>query len=478
MQEVYLPPFKACVDAGALTVMSAFNDINGIPASANSNYLKSTLKEKWNFPGFVVSDWDAVEQLIYHGYAKDSLQAVVKAINAGIDMEMKSGICLSIPQGSISNKVINEAVSRILYVKFRKGLFERPYTDEARKESVLLTAENRAYAREVAVESMVLLENKNQLLPITNKNQVISVVGPFSKEQNLMGWWRSNSDKNDVISPFEGLKANAPNNCKIIDKVTTSTDIIIVCVGEKYSMFGENNSRSNIELPNKQSEFIKELKKYNKPIVTIVFNGRPLNLTLEKKNSDALLIAWHPGTEAGNALADIIYGVENPSGKLTTSFPAATGHIPVYYNHRNSGRPKYNYYKGESTEPLYPFGYGLSYSNFNYNNLSLDKTELTETDSVTISVEITNKSKIAGKEVVQLYVQDVVGSTTRPIKELKGFKKVFFEANETKTVKFQLKTEDLKVLDENLITKIEKGEFEVWVGSSSREGLESAFTIK
>lgn len=478
LHEIYLPSFEACVNAGALTVMSSFNDINGVPASANKETLTTILKDKWQFPGFVISDWDAVEQLIYHGYAADSTEAAYKALNAGIDIEMKSNTFKKMTEENVAAEVLNNAVKRVLYVKYKKGLFKTPYVDENRSKTDLLTKEHRLFARKLASETMVLLENNNNILPIKNEPLTLSIIGPFSKEQNLSGWWRSNGNKDDLVSPFEGLLKNAPNNIKIINKINASTDIIIVCVGEEYSLFGENNSRSSVELPNNQSELIASLKKHNKPIITVVFNGRPLNLSSEKENSDALLIAWHPGTEAGNALADVIYGNVNPSAKLTTSFPASTGHIPVYYNYRNSGRPESNSYKKESTAPLYPFGYGLSYATFKYSNIKISSKEILENESITISAEITNTSSVDGTEVAQLYIQDLVGSTTRPIKELKGFKKIELKAKETKTVSFNISSAELAVLNENMKPIIEKGTFKVWVGTNSNSGLEETFNIK
>jgi len=477
MHEVYLPPFKAAVDAGVLTVMSAFNDINGVPASANATYLKSVLKEDWGFRGFVVSDWDAIEQLIYHGYAADSIEAAVKSLTAGVDMEMKSGILYQLKQGEISDKVIDEAVKRVLYVKFKKGLFAHPYTNEERVKHDLLTDENRAFARQVAADCMVLLENKNNLLPIQNKPLTVAVVGPFAKEQNLMGWWRSNGNKADVVTPYDGLAANAPSQVQVTDQASSQTDLIVVCVGERYDLFGENNCRSEINLPEDQSELIAGLKKLGKPVVTVVFNGRPLDLTAEKTNSDALLLAWHPGTEAGNALADVLFGTINPSGKLTTSFPASIGHLPVYYNHRNSGRPKSNNYKGESPAPLYPFGYGLSYSSFKYSDLNLSADQIDKVGQITVSATITNTSQTDGTEIVQLYVQDIVGSTTRPVKELKGFQKIQLKAGESQQVSFNLKATDLTVLDENLKPVVEPGKFNVWIASCSDNGLMKSFAV-
>ncbi|PKQ61826.1 hypothetical protein BZG02_14460 [Labilibaculum filiforme] len=477
LHEVYLPPFKAGVDAGALTVMSAFNDINGIPSTANEKNLTQILKNKWQFPGFVVSDWDAVEHLTHHGMAADSIDAGVKALHAGIDMEMKSLIYPKIPKGKIDGEKLDEAVRRVLYVKFRKALFANPYTDEKRQDSELLSKEKRALARKVAAQSMVLLEN-NQVLPIRKGKLVVSVVGPFAKEKQLMGWWRSEGNEKDLVSASKGLKDNAPAGVQVIDEVNASTDVIIACVGEKRNLFGENNSRSDIRLPNNQSEFIEGLKKHKKPIVTVVFNGRPLNLAAEKQNSDALLIAWHPGTEAGNALADLIYGNENPSGKLTTTFPAATGHIPMYYNHRNSGRPELNTYLHQLVKPLYPFGYGLTYSVFKYEDIQLSSSKMNTKGSFELSAKITNTSKTEGTEIVQLYIHDLVGSTTRPIKELKGFKKISLKAGEAKEVKFIVKAKDLAVLNADLEPVVEAGEFEVWIAPNSDKGLKASFTIE
>jgi len=478
MYEVYLPPYKAGVDAGALTVMSAFNDINGVPATANKKLLTSVLKEKWGFPGFVVSDWDAVEQLLNHGYAADSIDAAVKSFNAGVDMEMKSGIAYQLKPDYISAKVINDAVRRLLYVKLKKGLFNKPYTDESRASREVLTAEHRQMARKTAAESMVLLENKNQTLPIKNRSLTVAVVGSFAKEQNIMGWWKSFGDEKDVITTFQGLKNNAPSKVNVVDKITTLTDIIIACVGEEFDTFGEAHSRSDINLPGNQSDWIKQLKKYGKPIVTVVFNGRPLVLTPEKENSDALLLAWHPGTEGGNALADVIYGVKNPSGKLTTSFPSHSGHIPVFYNARNSGRPQSNTYIKELPTPLYPFGYGLSYTSFSYSDLKIISSQIDINGIGKVSAKITNTGNLAGTEVVQLYVRDLVGSTTRPIKELKGFKRLYLKAGETQEVKFDLPASELAVLNQDFEPIVEKGTFKIWIAANSIEGLEGSFEIK
>jgi len=483
LHEVYLNPFKAGVDAGALTAMSAFNDVNGVPASANAKYIRNTLKEKWNFPGYVVSDWNAIKELMPHGIAKDTLHAAILGMKAGVDMEMTVGsfslLDKAIKDGSIAENLIDEAVRRILFVKLKKGLFDNPYTDERRIKTDILTPEHRALARKAARESMVLLKNETNVLPLKDK-LTVSVVGPFAKEQNLMGWWKSLGNKKDVISPIQGLISNNGKKLTLLDEITTETDVIVVCLGESHRLFGEFNSRSNIRLPEGQEEFLSDLKKHGKKIVTVIFNGRPLVLEEVIKISDAVLLAWHPGTEAGNALADVLYGAYNPSGKLTTSFPKSIGQVPVYYNQRNSGRPHQNIYKGadQSPYPLFPFGYGLSYTTFEYDKLKLSSNQISEGESITVSAEITNSGNASGEEVVQLYIRDLVGSTTRPIKELIDFRKIDLNIGETKKVEFRIRTEQLKVLDNNFEPRLEAGDFYVWVAPNSKEGLQGSFEVK
>jgi beta-glucosidase len=481
MHEIYLPPFEAGVKAGALTVMSAFNDINGVPATANKYYIREVLKNNMNFNGFVVSDWDAVEELIPHGIASDKTQAALLAITAGVDMEMKTltyqTLEKSVQEVNKLKIIIDEAVSRVLFVKFKKGLFKNPYTDPNRIKTDILTPENRKMSRKIARESMVLLKNDGNILPLKNKKQHIAIVGPFAKETNLMGWWRSLGKNKELVTPYLGLLNNAPSGITISNKVTSKTDIIIACVGEQPGLFGENNTRSDIKLPYNQEDFLQELKKNGKPVVTIVFNGRPLDVSGILNNSDALLLAWHPGTEAGNALSDLLYGNYNPSGKLTTSFPKSVGQIPVYYNQRNSGRPVYSNYRDLDSKPLFPFGFGLSYSTFTYDSLKISSKTLSVTDSLVVSARITNNSKFQGNEVLQLYVRDLFGSTTRPVKELKGFTKIDLAPYESKQISFKLRTKDLTVFDETYKTVIEAGKFHVWIGPNSEEGLMGEFEV-
>ncbi|WP_297095020.1 glycoside hydrolase family 3 N-terminal domain-containing protein [uncultured Draconibacterium sp.] len=482
MHEVYLPSFKAGVEAGALTVMSSFNDINGVPSSANKKYLRETLKEKWGFEGFVVSDWDAVSELILHGYAADSVSAAVRALEGGVDMEMKTltyrklkGL---VENGQFPESIIDEAVKRILFVKMKKGLFQNPYVDTTRMSRELLTKESREFARKAGRESMVLLKNEKHVLPLTEKIKSVAVLGPFAEESELMGWWKSTGKTSDVITPLDGLKANAPHGLQVTTKVTNATDVVIVCLGEPYNMFGENHSRSDIQLYKDQEELLKKLAKSGKPVITVIFNGRPLDLSNVVPVSDVVLLAWHPGTEAGNSLADVLYGKYNPAGRLTTSFPKSVGQLPVFYNHRSSGRPQSNDYEDLNAQPLFPFGYGLSYSSFKYDALHLSAKTLYTNDSLVIQAKITNESELAGEEVVQLYIRDLVGSTTRPVKELKGFKKIWLDAGESKLVSFILKPEELCVLDENFEPKLEAGEFQLWLGPNSKEGLQGALELE
>ncbi|MCL7762491.1 glycoside hydrolase family 3 C-terminal domain-containing protein [Polaribacter sp. Z014] len=482
MHEVYLPSFEAGVNAGALTVMSAFNDINGVPATANKKYIRETLKEKMNFNGFVVSDWDAVEELIKHGIASDKREAALLAINAGVDMEMKTltyqELTEEVKANNLSENIIDEAVRRILFVKYKKGLFKNPYTSLTNIDKANPTLEKRKLARQIASESMVLLKNKENILPLKNKKINIAVVGLFANETNVMGWWQSLGKNEEVVTPYSGLKNNADSYITITKEVNSKTDVIIACVGESSTLFGENHSRTNIKLPNNQEAFLNKLKKKEKPIITVVFNGRPLDLTGVLESSEAVLIGWHPGIETGNALADLIYGKSNPSGKLTTSFPKSVGQIPVYYNQRNSGRPHQSNYRDETSKPLFPFGFGLSYSNFEYDNLIVSKEKLNRKDSLLISAKITNNSNVQGTEIVQLYVQDIVGSTTRPVKELKGFRKITLAPNESKVVNFTLKTNDLTVLNDDFNPIIEPGKFNIWISTNSDKGLKGTFEIE
>lgn len=480
LHEVYLPPFKAGIDAGAYTIMSSFNDINGIPSTANEEILRGILKDDWGFSGFVVSDWESIKELMIHGIAADGDEAAILAVKAGTDMEMRTPhfttLKSSVEAGLISEELLDDAVRRVLYVKFKKGLFENPYIDEQRAEKVILSETNRNAAREMGRESMVLLKNEKSVLPISIETKNIAVVGPFAKEKEVMGWWQSRGETNDIITAFEGIKDNAVNH-KITNKLTSETDIIVVCVGEYREQFGENNNRSDIRLPDGQEKLIRDLKQEGKPLVVVIFNGRPLDLSGIVDKADAILLAWHPGTETGNALYDVLFGDFNPSGKLTTSWPKSVGQIPVYYNHRNSGRPQYNKYEDNDALPLFPFGYGLSYTSFEYTSLQVEQQKIKETENVSVSIQLSNTGNVAGTEIVQVYIRDLVGTTTRPVKELKGFARVWLEPGESKQVDFKIAAKDLAVLNSEFKPVVEPGDFHLWVGPNSSEGLQGEFKV-
>ncbi len=482
LHEVYLPPFKAGIDQGALTVMTAFNDINGIPATAYTYGIREVLKQNYKFKGFVVSDWDAVKHLLWHGIAADTTEAAQLALNAGVDMEMKTifykKLKDALKDGTVSIEYIDDAVRRVLYVKFKLGLFDRPYLEKDNTKEIFLSDAHRKEARKMAAASMVLLQNNNNILPVISpKAKSIAVVGAFAKETDVMGWWKSTGQFEDVITAFDGIKSNAPKGINITDKVTASTDYIIACLGEPSKFFGESRNRADIRIPTDQVDFLKSLQKYNKPIVLVVFNGRPLDLTSVTDFAHSILLAWHPGTETGNALADVLFGQHNPYAKLTASFPRSVAQLPTYYSRRNSGNPQGNKYIDLSGEPLFPFGFGLSYTTFEYSLLEIEKNKIPVNGELKLSAMITNTGSKEGTEVVQLYVRDLVGSTTRPIKELKGFQKVNLKPGESKKVSFTLSTKELSVLNKDFEPVVESGGYHVWIATNSTKGLQGKFEI-
>ncbi|MCF6361347.1 MAG: glycoside hydrolase family 3 C-terminal domain-containing protein [Cyclobacteriaceae bacterium] len=481
LHEVYLPPFKAGVEQGALTVMTAFNDINGTPATAYTYGIREVLKKEYGFKGFVVSDWDAVKHLLWHGIAADTTDAAQLALNAGVDMEMKTifykKLKEALAEGTVAIETIDDAVRRILYVKYKLGLFNRPYVKKDNTKELFLSAAHRKEAREMAAASMVLLQNNNNVLPVTATTKSIAVVGAFANERDVMGWWKSTGKFEDVITAFDGIKSNASNKVAVTDKIMADTDIIIACLGEPSHYFGESRHRADITIPAEQVEFLKSLQKHNKPIVLVVFNGRPLDLSNVTELAQSILIAWHPGSETGNALADVLFGYHNPYAKLTASFPRSVGQVPVYYSRRNSGNPNGNKYVDLSGEPLFPFGFGLSYTTFEYSALEIEKNKIPVNGTLKLSAIITNTGDKDGYEVVQLYVRDLVGSTTRPVKELKGFQKIRLKSGESKRVSFTLSTKELAVLNKNFEPVIEPGGFHVWIASNSTEGLQGEFEI-
>lgn len=518
LHEIYLPPFKAAVDEGVTAFMSAFNDLNGVPCTGNKYLFKKILRNQWGFGGMVVTDYTAIQEMVAHGFARDLKHATELAINAGIDMDMISEGFVThlkelVEEGKVSEKQIDVAVSRILEMKFLLGLFDDPfkYCDAERQKKVVMNPEHLKAAREVAQRSIVLLENKNNVLPLEkDEPRRVALIGPFVKErESLNGEWAIKGDYNESVTLMEGLQekyrdsqvkfsyaqgTSLPVIDRTTQKVSTTTvpnrsgfpeaihlarnsDVILVAMGEKYNWSGEAASRTDITLPGNQRELLKELKKTGKPIILLLFNGRPLDLSWEAENMDAIVEAWYPGTMAGHAVADVLSGDYNPSAKLVMTFPRNVGQIPIFYNVKNTGRPfdKNNPADYRSSyidcpnSPLYPLGYGLSYTSFEYTNAMISSKKLERGGNLTVSVDVTNTGNMDGEEVVQLYIHDKVGSVVRPVKELKGFKKIHLKKGETKTVEFTIDEEMLKMYNIDMEWVVEPGEFEAWIAASSAD---------
>ena len=530
MYNEYLPPYKAAVDAGVGSVMASFNEIDGIPATANKWLLTDVLRKEWGFNGFVVSDYTGVSEMIAHGFG-DLQHVAAKALEAGLDMDMVSEAFLttlgkSVKEGKLSEKQIDDACRRVLKAKFLLGLFDDPYRycDEKRAKNEVFTASNRAAARSTAAQSFVLLKNKNSVLPL-KKSGTIALVGPLADaKENMTGTWSVAARFSESISVIEGLKKAVGKNAKIVyakgsnldedevletnstlfgkslrrDKrsaaelrdeavrVANTADVIVVAAGESAEMSGEAASRTNIEIPETQKELMNALLKTGKPVVLVLFTGRPLAMKWEEENVPAILNVWFGGSEAGDAIADVLFGDVNPSGKLTTTFPQNVGQVPIYYAHKNTGRPlngkwfqKFqSNYLDVSNEPLYPFGFGLSYTQFTYGDLKLDKSVISANDSLVVSVSVTNSGSRDGAEVVQLYIRDLVGSVTRPVKELKGFQKVMLKAGETRAISFKITKEELSFYNSELKWGSEPGKFHVMVGTNSRDVKHAEFELK
>lgn len=475
LRETYLPPFDWAVNSGAVSLMSAFNDISGTPATANYFSLTKVLRGEWNFKGFVVSDWKSVEELKDHGIVGTDLEAAKAALHAGTDMEMESNCYKQLKNKSYLTKIdlekIDLAVQRVLRVKFQLGLFEQPFIQTTAILNKIKSTENRTLARKAASESMVLLKNDN-ILPLTNSTKRITLLGEWANSSDVLGWWTGNGNRSDVITVAKGLADNAPKGVQIFagaEPQSQNDSTIIVCVGESGNMFGENNCRTDLELPWGQTEQIKQLKGSGKKVIVVVFNGRPLVLTEIIKYADAVILAWHPGTETGNALADILFGKENPSGHLTVSLPKKTGQVPLFYSERNSGRPANNRYVETDAEPLFPFGYGLSYTKFEYSNMRVSKNQFSETDTLELSITVKNNGNWSGKDVIQVYMHDKVAKFTQPKKKLIDFRKIELKKLETKEVQFKIPAKAFAILDSNYQPVIEPGDFDIWIGSDSND---------
>ena len=524
-RQYYLPAFKVAVDSGVQMIMTSFNIMNGIPCTINKKLLKDILRKEMGFKGIIISDYSAIEETINHGISKDKKEAAYNAITAGVDIDMMTNVYATnleklVEEKVISEKLIDEAVMRILNLKNQLGLFENPYgnANEQKENKIIMSEQSLQKARELTTETIVLLENKYNILPLNkNRNKKIALIGPYADNRELCGCWSIYAESSKVKTLKEVLQQRIQKErllfakgCDVLEQselnkllklqgeearelgnqdkyieeaveIAKQADIIILAIGEHYLQSGEASSRANIEIPKIQNELLKKLKKLNKKIITVVFNGRPLVLKEIAESTDALIEAWLPGTEGANAILDIIFGDVNPSGKIIMSFPQTSSQCPIYYNHYNTGRPHKNdekfvsRYQDIPTESYYPFGYGLSYSKFTYSNLRLSSKKCSQNSDIEVSVTVKNNSNRKGKEVVQLYIQDLYASVVRPVKELKDFKKVSFEPYQEKQVTFKITDDMLKFYNENLEFIAEKGEFKVFIGTNSKDLLEETF---
>jgi beta-glucosidase len=518
----YLPPYKAAVDAGAGSVMASFNEVDGVPATGSKFLMTDVLRTRWGFKGFVVTDYTGINEMTAHGMG-DTQTVAALAMRAGIDMDMVGEGFLttlkrSLKEGKVTQKQIDDACRLILEAKYKLGLFDNPYKncDEQRASTEIYTAANIKAARTTATESFVLLKNKGNLLPL-KKTGTIALIGPLGDtKDNMPGTWSVATDFDKAITVKEGLQNVLGNNAKILYakgsnlvydslyeeratmfgrglhrdgrsadelrnealSIAAQSDVIVAALGESSEMSGESSSRSDIRIPDAQRDLLAALLKTGKPVVLVLFAGRPMEIKWESENVPAILNVWFGGSEAGNAIADVLFGDVNPSGKLTTTFPQTIGQVPIFYAHKNTGRPldegkwfeKFrSNYIDVSNDPLYPFGFGLSYTSFNYGDIRVSSTALKGNQTLTASVTVTNAGSVTGKEVVQLYIRDLVGSITRPVKELKGFQKIELKAGETKTVSFNITPEDLKFYNADLKYDWESGDFEIMIGTNSSD---------
>ena len=505
LHETYLPPFKAVSDMGVATFMNSFNDINGIPATGNKYLQRDLLKGAWNFQGFVVSDWGSIGEMIPHGFAKDNKDAALKAIIAGSDMDMESRsytnhLAELVKEGKVDVKLIDDAVRRILTKKYELGLFDDPYRfiNEKREKEQANNPEHRKFAREIGAKSIVLLKNENQLLPLSPTTKKVAIIGPFAKATvENHGFWSIAfpDDSQRIVTQFDGIKAQLDKNSELLyakgcnandndksmfaEAVETAkkADVVIMTLGEGHAMSGEAKSRSNIHFSGVQEDLLKEIAKTGKPIILMINAGRPLVFDWASENIPTIVYTWWLGTEAGNSIADVLFGKINPGGKLPMTFPRTEGQIPIYYNHYNTGRPAKNNtdrnyvsaYIDLDNDPAYPFGFGLSYTTFQYSDVNVSATQLKGNQTLTASVTLTNSGNYDGEEVVQLYIRDLVGKVVRPVKELKGFQKIFLKKGESKTVSFNITPEDLKFYDDELNFDWESGEFDIMIGTNSAQ---------
>ncbi|MCF7740192.1 MAG: beta-glucosidase BglX [Candidatus Marinimicrobia bacterium] len=525
LYNIYLPPYKATIDEGVSTVMNAFNTLNGVPATGNQFLVNEILRGKWNFSGFILSDWATISELITHGVAKDMKQATKIAITGGTDVDMESSAYIDyleelILEGEVDEELLDQAVRRILTVKFELGLFDDPYKycSKEREKEQAYTEKNHKAALEMAKKSIVLLKNENDILPLSKEIERIAVVGPLAADKDApLGNWRCQAKSNSAVSLLSAIKnsvssktkINYAKGCNLVKmdgdyqdykpvqvnetdttgiqqavKAAQNSDVIIAAVGETALLSGEGRSRQNIDLPGVQKTLLQELKKTGKPLVVVLFNGRPLTINWTEQNASAIVEGWLAGSQSGNALASVLFGDYNPSGKLPVTFPRNVGQIPIYYNQLNTGRPKLDentvfvsrYIDGPNT-PLYPFGYGLSYTDFKYDNLKISDNRISEDQTLQVKVDVKNTGQRKGEEIVQLYIRDLIASYARPIKELKGFKKISLEPGQKETVKFYLDRDKLSFYNNQYEKICEPGQFEVMVGGNSVDLLKTSFKM-
>jgi beta-glucosidase len=520
LRNFYLPQFKAGVDAGAWTLMSAFNCLSGMPASANRHTLTEILRDEWKFRGFVISDWDSVNELITQGVAADGAEAARLALNAGVDMEMVSSnyhntLGELMKQGKVPESVVDEAVRRILTVKFAKGLFEKPFVDESLYLTAFLKPDALALAREAAAKSCVLLKNENGALPVSHQAKTIALIGPLAEETgDLLGCWAGPGRWQDVVSLAAGLRAKlaAGSELKVVRgceitgtaKITKrldgtsvaeaaaaggedfaeavsaakAADVVILALGEPGGWTGENSSRSTLGLPGRQMELFDAVVATGKPVIVVLINGRPLAVPRVQAEAAAILEAWDPGIQGGNGVADVLFGDVDPAGRLTTTFPRSVGQVPIHYNHFNTGRPALGKYEDGPSTPLYPFGYGLAYTTFEYGKVELNAPVMKPGGTLTVKVNLKNTGSRVGTEVVQLYLRDVAASAgPRPVRELKGFQKVLLQPGDSSDVVFTISSEELGYYDTKGHWLVEPGKFQVWICKDSASGKPVEFEL-
>ncbi|MBT8092740.1 MAG: glycoside hydrolase family 3 C-terminal domain-containing protein [Gammaproteobacteria bacterium] len=524
MRNVYLRPFKAAVDAGVTTLMTSFSDIDGVPATANEFLLRQVLRDEWGFNGFVISDWDSVRQLKIHGLTADDRESALEAVNAGVDMEMAGDaytghLAALVGEGKVSEDTIDSAVANILRAKLRMGLFERPFTEPAELPPIA-SDDALATARKTALQSVVLLKNDERVLPLSTEDlSSIAVIGPLADAPyEQLGTWIFDGDAGLSVTPMHAihslaghdvdvryLRAMANSRSKSTESfdeavaIARESDVVILFLGEESILSGEAHSRADISLPGAQAELVRRVSETGKPIVAVILAGRPLTLTNIVDEVDAILFAWHPGTMGGPAIADLLFGVESPSGKLPVTFPRMVGQVPIYYSQKNTGKPPSPdtvlliddidphapqlstgmtaYHLDAGYTPLFAFGHGLSYADFHYRNIGVSSPEIQMGETITISAELANTGDVVAEDVVQLYVRDLAGNVTRPVRELKGFKRVRVEPGKTVTVEFDLHTDDLAFYGRKMQLMTEPGEFHAWIGGSSETELRTEFRI-